>query len=103
MHPKTAIEYNIRTLSCNSPRQRESEIMILQLIFLLCLSGQSLQEPIFKPSTMLTTSVFKGLPRLVDLNATAGETRMVYYHEQIVAVVDVLDGRKLLRCELIEV
>ncbi|XP_058788549.1 uncharacterized protein LOC131662711 [Phymastichus coffea] len=77
--------------------------MIRMLFLLLTLSGKTLQDPIFKPSPNLATSVFKGLPNLPSLNKTAGETRMVYYHEQVIAVVDVLNGRKLLHCELIEV
>lgn len=72
------------------------------LLMLACSCQPSLQDPIFQlPASAM--SPFKGLPGLPGLNETADETRSVYYHDQVVAVVDVAGGKRLLRCELVEV
>ncbi|XP_014209129.1 phospholipase A2-like, partial [Copidosoma floridanum] len=48
----------------------------------------------------LGANEFKGLPRLAKLNDT--EKRLVFYHDQLVAVVDLREARKIVRCELVE-
>lgn len=72
------------------------------LVMLLAWPAPSQQDPIFQLPAA-STSLFKGLPGLPGLNETAGDSRSVYYHDQIVAVVDIADGKRLLRCELVEV
>ncbi|KAJ8676552.1 hypothetical protein QAD02_012339 [Eretmocerus hayati] len=77
-------------------------VVLAPLLVLLLCAAPSLQEPIFLPAGV-TANLFKGLPQLPVLNESAGETRSVYYHDQIVAVVDLAQPRRLLHCELVEV
>lgn len=46
---------------------------------------------------------FRGPSEFTKLNATAGERRDVYYHEQNIIVIDVDNKNQTIRCELIEV
>jgi hypothetical protein len=88
--------------------------MILTTLLLLLVCHKSQQNLILNPpltsanlkalSTFTSeTNIFKGLPRLPTLNKTIGEIRSVYYYDQLVAILDIAKGKKLLRCELVEV
>ncbi|KAL7300775.1 hypothetical protein TKK_0006752 [Trichogramma kaykai] len=75
----------------------------LLLVWLCCGCSPSWQKPSLLDQWLTGVSAdFKGVPELPTLDSAINEKRAVYFHEQLVAVIDYTD-EKLKHCELIEV